>query len=104
MACATFINPARISALGLVSTDGPYAEMGSTVTTQLFKLTEEEEEQLIVGGSITPEMSLWRAESNYNDLHAAFDGLTKPDRRELALRDLEHAVKQGLDKVWCSSK
>lgn len=97
MACAAHMAPSRVAALGLLSSDGPYAQMGASVVQQLFHLSEEEVAET-VGGPLTPAMSLVRAEKNFSDLRGAFESLSKPDRRELALADLEHAASQGLDK------
>lgn len=97
MACAANIAPSRLAALGLISSDGPYAQMGASVVQQMYHLTEEEVAET-AGGALTPAMSLVRAEKNFNDLRGAFESLSKPDRRELALADLEHAASQGLDK------
>lgn len=109
MACAAHMNPSRIAALGLLSSDGPYATMPPSVLPQMFSLTEEEQQELKQqekegrGRQLTPQMTLTRAEHNYSDLHSAFSSLSKPERRELALADLEHAACQGLDKVRIAS-
>ena len=105
MACVAHMNPSRIAALGLLSSDGPYASMPPPVLSQMFALTDEEQQELRQqeseggGRQLTAQMTLTRAQQNYTDLHAAFSSLSKPDRRELALADLEHAACQGLDKV-----
>lgn len=105
MACAAHMDPSRIAALGLLSSDGPYASMPQSVFSQMFSLTEEEQHELSLqerkgkGRQLTPHMSLLRAQQNYSDMHTAFSTLSKPERKELALADLEHAARQGLDKV-----
>ena len=98
MACAAHMAPSRVAALGLLSSDGPYAQMGASVVEKLFHLSEDEVAET-AGGPLTAAMTLVRAEKNFSELRAAFESLSKPDRRELALADLEHAASQGLDKV-----
>lgn len=105
MACAALMSPARISALGLLSSDGPYLSMGPEVVQQMFSLTDEERLQTQAGaGALTEEMAVQRAGVNFRAMEAAFGGLQKEVRRELALADLHHAATQGLDKVCISTR
>lgn len=99
MACAAHI-PSRLSSLGIVSSDGPYSLMGPTVMSTMFHLSSEEERTLESSDQVglTFEMSRARAEENFKNLRQAYMSLSKEDRRELAIADLEHAAKQGLDK------
>jgi hypothetical protein len=74
--------------------------MGASVVQQVFHMTEEEVAETAGGPrALTPAMTLLRAQKSYQDLAAAYGSISKLDRRELALADLEHAARQGLDKV-----
>lgn len=78
--------PTRFSVCGLLSSDGPYAQMGGDIIPTLFKVPE-----------VTEEFSRERAVTAYRELKQAYEGMKNEARREIALADLDHAVKQGHD-------
>ncbi|CAM9305450.1 unnamed protein product [Ectocarpus fasciculatus] len=86
MACAACL-PSRVSACGLISSDGPYSTIGGGIVEQVYGVSE-----------ITSENNVSRIMKEHESLRQSYQSLTKADRKELALLDLATAVLQGIDK------
>ena len=86
MACAVSLAE-RVSACGLVSSDGPYFDIGNEMIQKLYGIPE-----------ITIEANNDRIKKEYESLYDSYNGLTKEDRKEIALFDLNVACAQGLDQ------
>ena len=78
--------PECVSA-ALISSDGPYREIGGEDLIQkMYGFTE-----------LTFENSVPAAEKNESSLRTAYEGMKNTERRQLALADLDNAVVQGLE-------
>jgi pimeloyl-ACP methyl ester carboxylesterase len=87
LSCVANLAP-RIASCGLISSDGPYYDMGPEVLFRIF-------------GSDTPlsqTTNLRRTQHEFESLFSSYSGMGKADRKEIALADITHAVKQGIDK------
>jgi len=78
----------RPAACGLISPDGPYRQIGGDEMVEAMYGTRER----------TLATFAARTERAHANMRASYEGMKKADRREVALRDLEEAVRQGLDK------
>lgn len=76
----------RVSALALISSDGPYKLLGKKYLKKVYGVEE----------SLTIETALDRSKSVYEKMRESYKSMSKPDRAQVALADLDHAVKQGL--------
>ena len=83
MACAVQ-HPGLFSACGLISSDGPYSQIGGDIVQTLFHVP-----------AVTPAISLERTAAAHADLREAYASMKNEWRREVALADLERAVQQG---------
>lgn len=84
MACAAH-QPSRFTSCGLISSDGPYSQMGGDLINKLFKVSE-----------VTYANSLPRTVASHADLLSAYQSMKNEVRKALAVADLDRAVMQGL--------
>eukprot|EP00419_Tripos_fusus_P034461 CAMPEP_0172769864 /NCGR_PEP_ID=MMETSP1074-20121228/187449_1 /TAXON_ID=2916 /ORGANISM="Ceratium fusus, Strain PA161109" /LENGTH=304 /DNA_ID=CAMNT_0013605513 /DNA_START=31 /DNA_END=946 /DNA_ORIENTATION=- len=77
----------HLAACGLVSTDGPYRQIGSEILEAMFGKTEP-----------TLEAFTERAVQSHANMKAIYEAMSKADRKEMALSDLSEATRQGLSR------
>jgi len=82
----------RVSSLSLISSDAPYKRIGPEMIKRLYGVE-----------NLTAEIALQNAQTNYDHLKTSYLGMTKENRRKLAIEDVEEAVKQGLEGVAADS-
>jgi len=85
LACATLL-PEAVACCALVSSDGPYLEPG--LGPQMLQKVYKAE-------TVSESNSMDLVKRNEAGLRKAYLGVKREDRRELALRDLDEAIKQG---------
>ena len=76
----------RLAACGLISPDGPYRAIGDP---ELFT-------KMFGSASPTPDALEARARATADSLRASYEGMGKPDRRVIALADIDAATAQGI--------
>jgi len=74
-----------LAACSLVSSDAPYYKMGKDLMEKMF------------GAEVTPEWALRRAEANAKEMAEGYQKMSKKDRIEIAMADIEEATKQGFE-------
>jgi pimeloyl-ACP methyl ester carboxylesterase len=99
MACALG-NVPNVSALGLVSSDGPYraieAEKGGDegIIKGLYKVDSD---SLAEDGSLSREKSLSRCQDGVKHMKDSYSKISREHRREIAIEDINWATSQGVD-------
>jgi len=90
LACASKEAPPslleRLLAVTLISSDAPYKELNPEVVQRIYGLSPP----------ITIEMAMKATEMNVENMRDAYSLMTKRERKEIALRDLETALQQGI--------
>lgn len=86
MACAANLST-RVSSCGLISSDGPYFDMGMDAVSRMFGTD-----------NVTGDFNMTRIQKEFAELEASYVSMSKEDRKEMALIDIRHAAKQGVDK------
>merc|ERR1740117_1501302 len=84
--CGAELGPSLVASVGLISTDGPYTLMPHLM-------------QSMFGGAegLALPRAAKRTEHSAADMRASYESMKKPDRRQMALADLDEAVKQGFE-------
>jgi len=75
-----------VSALGLISSDAPYSDMGPEMVKSMYGAE-----------TVTQEHALTRTQHSAQEMKEGYESMSKPDRKEIALADLANAVKQGCE-------
>jgi pimeloyl-ACP methyl ester carboxylesterase len=86
-ACAVKPNLPGLAACGLLSTDGPYRKIGGAeLISSVFKVTSE-----------APTLAEFvpMSEKSASEMRTSYESMSKPERRELALADLDNALQGG---------
>jgi len=90
MACAVAASATatrHLAACGLVSSDGPYRQLGIGILEAMYGKREP-----------TLEAFTERATEAHANMKASYETMNKADRKEMALLDLGEATRQGLGR------
>ena len=77
----------KVIGVCLISSDGPYKLLGDAFIKQVYGLEPP----------VTKAAALERAQNVAESLRTAYSGMSNPEKKELALEDLNQATAQGLE-------
>uniref|UniRef100_A0A7S1IVZ9 AB hydrolase-1 domain-containing protein n=1 Tax=Eutreptiella gymnastica TaxID=73025 RepID=A0A7S1IVZ9_9EUGL len=92
LACAahkTTLFANRLLCCGLIASDGPYWLLGPDLYKYMFAIPQST--------AMTKSLAIPRCTQAEQRLRESYTCMAKEERRTLALRDLDHAIKNGLD-------